>query len=54
VGAYDGTVLHQIQELNPGLANPDLIQPGQKILLPRHATPRDKASGSTEPTMRNK
>ena len=54
VGAYDGTVLHQIQELNPGLANPDLIQPGQKILLPRQATPRDKASGSTEPTMRNK
>lgn len=54
LGMYDGAVLHHIQELNPGLGNPDLIQPGQKILFPRQTSPREQTVGSTEPTMRNR
>ena len=34
LGAFDDQVLHQIRQLNPGLENPDLIVPGQKLLLP--------------------
>ena len=34
LGAFDDQVLLQIKQLNPGLENPDLIVPGQKLLLP--------------------
>jgi nucleoid-associated protein YgaU len=41
LGAFDDQVLRQIKQLNPGLENPDLIVPGQKILLPsRHSLPK--------------
>lgn len=51
LGSFDSTVLQHIQELNPDLANPDLIHPGEKILLPRHASP---AANGTQPTTRKK
>lgn len=53
VGAFDDTVLRNIRELNPDLANPDLIHPGQKILFPRQTTPPEQVAGSTDLTMRN-
>lgn len=38
LGTYDNGLLQQIQQLNPDLENPDLILPGEKILLPnRHS-----------------
>jgi type II secretory pathway predicted ATPase ExeA len=35
LGAYDDELLRRIQELNPGLQNPDKIHAGEKLLLPR-------------------
>jgi general secretion pathway protein A len=35
LGTFDDQLLRQIKELNPGLQNPDLIHPGEKLLLPR-------------------
>ena len=39
IGAFDSAILRQIQDLNPDLVDPDLILPGQKILLPRRPSP---------------
>jgi general secretion pathway protein A len=52
LGSFDSTVLQHIQELNPDLANPDLIHPGEKILLPGHARPTGKSDHPTPPTTR--
>jgi DedD protein len=41
LGSYDANLLHQIEALNPTLANPDLIQSGERIRLPG---PRAKAA----------
>jgi general secretion pathway protein A len=38
VGRYDGTILSEIRELNPGLKNPDHLDPGQEIRLPISGT----------------
>jgi hypothetical protein len=38
VGRYDSTVLTEIRELNPGLKNPDHLDPGQEIRLPMTGT----------------
>jgi general secretion pathway protein A len=38
VGRYDSTVLSEIRELNPGLKNPDHLDPGQEIRLPMTGT----------------
>lgn len=35
LGTYDNQLLREIEELNPGLENPDHIHPGETILLPR-------------------
>ena len=37
LGSFNSDLLRQIQDLNPGLTDPNLIQPGQKILLPKSA-----------------
>jgi len=34
IGKYDQDVLHELQNLNPGLNDPDHIHPGQKIRVP--------------------
>lgn len=34
LGGFDDELLRQIKELNPGMRNPDLIYPGQTLLLP--------------------
>jgi general secretion pathway protein A len=34
IGKYDQNVLHELQNLNPGLYDPDHIHPGQKIRVP--------------------
>jgi general secretion pathway protein A len=39
LGEFDENRLHQIQILNPDLINPNLIRPGQKILLPAPTSP---------------
>jgi type II secretory pathway predicted ATPase ExeA len=41
LGSYDANLLHQIEALNPTLANPNLIQSGERIRLPG---PRAKAA----------
>jgi type II secretory pathway predicted ATPase ExeA len=37
LGHYDSDVLREIQNLNPEITDPNLIHPGQRIVLPRHA-----------------
>jgi len=37
LGRYDNATLRKIRELNPWLNNPDYIQPGREIRLPRLA-----------------
>ena len=37
LGKYDKNVLQELQDLNPGLNNPDRIHPGQKIRIPATA-----------------
>ena len=39
LGKYDENCLHQIQMLNPGLINPNLIKSGQLIRLPAPTSP---------------
>jgi len=39
LGSFDRELLHEIQMLNPSITDPDIIQPGQKIRLPKHSTP---------------
>ncbi len=38
LGRYDGKVLEELQDLNPGLSDPDRIHPGQRIRVPAAAT----------------
>ena len=40
LGGYDDNVLRSIRQLNPEITDPNLILPGQKILLPRQASTR--------------
>lgn len=37
LGSYDDQLLREIRDLNPELIDPNLIHPGQRILLPRRA-----------------
>jgi general secretion pathway protein A len=37
LGGFDHELLHEIQMLNPSITDPDIIQPGQKIRLPKHS-----------------
>lgn len=41
LGAFDAKMLRQIEALNPDLADPNLIHPGQKILLPNQRNSPD-------------
>lgn len=47
LGSYDSQRLQQIQELNPGLTNPNLLRVGQKLLLPQ---PRAATVTTASPT----
>jgi len=48
LGGFDGSVLREIENLNPGLTDPNLIHPGQKILLPKHSSPAREARVSSD------
>ena len=54
LGSFDDEVLRQIENLNPGLKDPNLIHPGEKILLPRHATPPGDGEISPDPNLRKR
>jgi hypothetical protein len=49
LGSFDGELLQEIQLLNPEIIDPDMIQPGQKIRLPKHSNP----SGAEPKTLSN-
>jgi type II secretory pathway predicted ATPase ExeA len=54
LGSFDDEVLRQIENLNPGLKDPNLIHPGEKILLPRHATPLGGGENLPDPNLRKR
>ena len=54
LGTFDDEVLRQIENLNPGLKDPNLIHPGEKILLPRHATSPGSGEISPDPNLRKR
>lgn len=39
LGSFDRELLHKIQLLNPNITDPDIIQPGQKIRIPKRSIP---------------
>lgn len=53
LGGFDSEVLHQIQQLNPSLTDPNLIQPGQKLLLPKHPASPPPETVPSKPFVRN-
>jgi general secretion pathway protein A len=48
LGRYNGKILSQLQDLNPWLSDPDLIQPGQKIRVPAATTISTEAQRAAE------
>lgn len=52
LGSFDDEVLREIEELNPGITNPDLIYPGQKLLLPARPAQHSGGHSAAEANLR--
>ncbi len=54
LGGFDDELLREIQRLNPDLKDPNLIHPGDKILLPRRAAAPGSGQLLPDPNLRKR